>query len=118
MDSLDPEGEHGGWSYQDLESPPREDPRYPRLQIENRCYRSREFRKLHLEVAHRQDGLEASLQQSPSSQHWFKILQRCDSNASPSNDSASLMLSRSAGGHNLQPLAVLPERRDFNDASV
>jgi hypothetical protein len=31
---------------------------YPRLMIENRVYSSRVFRKLHLEVAHRQDGLQ------------------------------------------------------------
>ena len=118
MDSLDPEGEHGGWSYQDLESPPRDDPRYPRLQIENRCYRSREFRKLHLEVAHRQDGLEASLQLSPRWQHQFRIPQRCESNAGPSNDYVSSILSRSAGDHSLQPQGVLPQSRDFKDASV
>ncbi len=32
--------------------------RYPRLLIENRIYSSRVFRKLHLEVACRQDGLQ------------------------------------------------------------
>lgn len=31
---------------------------YPRLLIENRVYSSRVFRKLHLEVAYRQDGLQ------------------------------------------------------------
>jgi hypothetical protein len=31
---------------------------YPRLMIENRIYSSRVFRKLHLELAHRQDGLQ------------------------------------------------------------
>ena len=31
---------------------------YPRLLVENRVYSSRVFRKLHLEVAHRQDGLQ------------------------------------------------------------
>jgi hypothetical protein len=31
---------------------------YPRLLIENRIYSSRVFRKLHLEVAVRQDGLQ------------------------------------------------------------
>lgn len=31
---------------------------YPRLMIENRIYSSRVFRKLHLEVATRQDGLQ------------------------------------------------------------
>ena len=31
---------------------------YPRLLLENRVYCSRVFRKLHLEVGHRQDGLQ------------------------------------------------------------
>lgn len=60
VDSLDPDGEYGSWSFQDLESPVRGGEGWPRLQIENRCYTSRAFRKLHLEVAHRQDGLEVS----------------------------------------------------------
>lgn len=33
-------------------------PRYPRLLLENRIYSSRVFRKLHLEVGLRQDGLQ------------------------------------------------------------
>lgn len=32
--------------------------RYPRLLLENRCYCSRVFRKLHIEAAWRQDGLQ------------------------------------------------------------
>lgn len=38
--------------------PDKESPQYPRLRVENRAYESSVFRKLHLEVAHRQDGLE------------------------------------------------------------
>lgn len=40
-------------------SPPSLSPftRYPRLLLENRIYCSKVFRKLHIEVAHRQDGL-------------------------------------------------------------
>lgn len=38
--------------------PPRDDPRWPRLRLENRAYSSHAFRKLHLEVAVRQDGLQ------------------------------------------------------------
>lgn len=48
------------WGYADLPSPPKGHPKYPRMQIENRCYRSRVFRKLHIELAHRQDGLQVS----------------------------------------------------------
>ena len=62
MDSLDPEQKYGDWSYKDLENPTsRQDPKYPRLMIENRCYQSEVFRKLHMEVASRQDGLEVML---------------------------------------------------------
>ena len=61
LDSLDPEQKYGDWSYRDLESQEtKDDPKYPRLQIENRCYQSEVFRKLHMEVAHRQDGLEVN----------------------------------------------------------
>lgn len=40
-----------------LPDPPRDDPGWPRLQVENRAYASYAFRKLHLELAVRQDGL-------------------------------------------------------------
>ena len=60
MDSLDPDRSAGMWGYADLPSPPKGHPKYPRMQIENRCYRSRVFRKLHIELAHRQDGLQVS----------------------------------------------------------
>lgn len=40
------------------EDPTRDDPRWPRLRIENRAYSSYAFRKLHLEIAVRQDGLQ------------------------------------------------------------
>lgn len=63
IDSLDPEGEYGSWSYQDLEPPAKGEPGWPRLQIENRCYQSRVFRKLNIELAHRQDGLEVRTMQ-------------------------------------------------------
>jgi phycocyanobilin:ferredoxin oxidoreductase len=39
-------------------NPKRGDFEYPRLQIENRTYKSRVFRKIHLELAVRQDGLQ------------------------------------------------------------
>jgi len=54
LDSLDPDPEPGA-EQGDLE---KGGSGYPRLRIENRCYQSRVFRKLHLEVAVRQDGLE------------------------------------------------------------
>lgn len=56
MDSLDPAGT-ARMSYT-FPDPPKDDPMYPRLQIENRMYQSPAFRKLHLEVAVRQDGLQ------------------------------------------------------------
>jgi len=40
-----------------LPDPSKDDPSYPRLQVENRAYRTYAFRKMHLEVAARQDGL-------------------------------------------------------------
>ena len=55
MDSLDPGGSRS-LSYQ-LPDPDKDDAAWPRLQVENRAYRSFAFRKLHLEVAVRQDGL-------------------------------------------------------------
>ena len=61
MDSLDPERKAGMWGYADLPSPPKGHPKYPRMQVENRCYHSRVFRKLHIELAHRQDGLQVQL---------------------------------------------------------
>ena len=61
LDSMDPKQEYGDWSYADIVSPEKADPRWPRMQIENRCYQNQQFRKLHMEVAHRQDGLEVSL---------------------------------------------------------
>lgn len=56
MDSADPGG--GRPLAHALPDPPRDDPSWPRLQVENRAYRSRAFRKLHVEVAVRQDGLQ------------------------------------------------------------
>ncbi|KAK9814432.1 hypothetical protein WJX72_005832 [[Myrmecia] bisecta] len=57
-DSLDPKQEYGPWAYEELEDPPKDSEAYPRLQIENRCYENRVFRKLHLELSVRQDGLQ------------------------------------------------------------
>lgn len=56
MDSLDPGGSRS-LSYQ-IPDPDRDDAAWPRLEVENRAYRSYAFRKLHLEVAVRQDGLQ------------------------------------------------------------
>jgi phycocyanobilin:ferredoxin oxidoreductase len=56
MDSLDPEGATP-LSYQ-LPDPARDLPAWPRLQVENRAYASSAFRKMHLEVAVRGDGLQ------------------------------------------------------------
>lgn len=61
MDSLDPERSAGVWGYVDITPPDRKDPRWPRMQVENRCYQSNVFRKLHIELAHRQDGLQVCI---------------------------------------------------------
>uniref|UniRef100_A0A383VNQ6 Phycocyanobilin:ferredoxin oxidoreductase n=1 Tax=Tetradesmus obliquus TaxID=3088 RepID=A0A383VNQ6_TETOB len=58
IDSLDPKREWEGFSYVDMPDPLKGQEGYPRLLIENRVYSSRVFRKLHLEVAQRQDGLQ------------------------------------------------------------
>jgi phycocyanobilin:ferredoxin oxidoreductase len=58
MDTEDPGNEKwGGWAHVDAPDPRRGEQGYPRLQVENRAYCSRAFRKLHLELARRQDGL-------------------------------------------------------------
>lgn len=58
-DSLDPDSKRKDrYSYHTWEEPEKGQPGWPRLQVENRAYRSRVFRKMHLEVAYRQDGLE------------------------------------------------------------
>ncbi|KAJ9522471.1 hypothetical protein QJQ45_008231 [Haematococcus lacustris] len=57
-DSMDPEYELKGWSYSDIPNPEKGQEGYPRLLLENRVYCSRVFRKLHLEVGTRQDGLD------------------------------------------------------------
>lgn len=59
MDSEDPGGAGGALAWLDRADPMgRDAPGWPRLLVENRAYSSRVFRKLHLEVAVRQDGLE------------------------------------------------------------
>ncbi|KAK9907725.1 hypothetical protein WJX75_008795 [Coccomyxa subellipsoidea] len=57
-DSMDKDKSVGVWSYMDLPDPEKGAPGYPRLLIENRAYATKAFRKLHLELAHRQDGLQ------------------------------------------------------------
>jgi phycocyanobilin:ferredoxin oxidoreductase len=58
MDTEDPgNAKWGGWAHVDAPDPRRGEAGYPRLQVENRAYCSRAFRKLHLELARRQDGL-------------------------------------------------------------
>lgn len=56
IDTLDPKGEKA--MAFNLPDPPRDSPAWPRMQIENRVYESFCFRKLHLEVAVQQDGLQ------------------------------------------------------------
>lgn len=58
VDSLDADKSFGMWSYVDVLDPEKGGDGYPRLLIENRAYKNRVFRKLHMELAHRQDGLQ------------------------------------------------------------
>lgn len=56
MDTMDPKGNRAmGYN---LPDPEKGDPLWPRMQIENRVYESYCFRKLHIEVAVQQDGLQ------------------------------------------------------------
>ncbi|KAG2443466.1 hypothetical protein HXX76_001822 [Chlamydomonas incerta] len=58
VDSMDPTQELEGFSYADIPDPAKGEEGYPRLQLENRVYCSKVFRKLHVEVGLRQDGLQ------------------------------------------------------------
>lgn len=60
---MDPHKESGEQSYKDLRPPEKGDPLWPRMQLENRCYCSRVFRKLHMELVHRQDGFQVGFKQ-------------------------------------------------------
>jgi len=58
IDSLDLD-KTDRYSYDRIADPSKDDDEhYPRLIVENRCYMSSSFRKLHLEVAWRQDGMQ------------------------------------------------------------
>ena len=59
-DSMDPERSMGSFSYIDVLDPPEGDrgAGWPRMLIENRAYATKVFRKLHMELATRQDGLQ------------------------------------------------------------
>ncbi|GIL51368.1 hypothetical protein Vafri_7374 [Volvox africanus] len=58
VDSEDPKRELEGFSWADIPDPVKGAEGYPRLQLENRVYCSRVFRKLHVEVGIRQDGMQ------------------------------------------------------------
>ncbi|GFR52683.1 hypothetical protein Agub_g15309 [Astrephomene gubernaculifera] len=58
VDSEDPQRQLDGFSYADIPDPAEGAEGYPRLHMENRVYCSRAFRKLHVEVAVRQDGMQ------------------------------------------------------------
>jgi phycocyanobilin:ferredoxin oxidoreductase len=61
-DTLDPTGEkdHSDPFFATTTRDPENgDSRYPRFQIENRVYVSRVFRKIHMELASRQDGIQS-----------------------------------------------------------
>lgn len=57
-DSVDPARELDGWAWSDVPFPESGEEGWPRLMLENRIYCSRVFRKLHVEVGFRQDGLQ------------------------------------------------------------
>ena len=46
------------------ELPERSEPGWPALRLENRVYSSRVFRKLHMELGTRQDGLQVAAPQA------------------------------------------------------
>lgn len=56
LDTIDPKGTRD--MSHNLPDPPKEDPAWPRMQIENRVYQSYCFRKLHMEVVVKQDGMQ------------------------------------------------------------
>lgn len=56
-DTADPE-HLNPMSFRDEPWPSRGQPGYPRMQLENRCYESRVFRRLHMELVHRQDSIQ------------------------------------------------------------
>ena len=58
VDSMDQTNICGAWSYLDIADPVKGQEGYPRLLIENRAYCSQVFRKLHIELARRQDGMQ------------------------------------------------------------
>lgn len=58
VDSLDPDGEKGEAYTRETKSPKPGQPGYPRMFIENRVYSSDKFRKMHMELGCRQDGLQ------------------------------------------------------------
>ncbi|GAX73683.1 hypothetical protein CEUSTIGMA_g1134.t1 [Chlamydomonas eustigma] len=57
-DSMDPGMELEGFADVDVPNPKPGEEGFPRLLLENRIYCSKVFRKLHIEVAIRQDGLQ------------------------------------------------------------
>eukprot|EP01026_Neomeris_dumetosa_P029028 TRINITY_DN23534_c0_g1_i8.p1 TRINITY_DN23534_c0_g1~~TRINITY_DN23534_c0_g1_i8.p1 ORF type:complete len:684 (-),score=131.34 TRINITY_DN23534_c0_g1_i8:291-2342(-) len=57
MDSMDRDFKHNGESYSKIPNPEEDDKKFPRLLVENRYYTTVAFRKLHIEVAYRQDGV-------------------------------------------------------------
>jgi len=66
VDSLDQTKSFQGSSYIELKDPEKGQEGYPRLIVENRAYSSRVFRKLHMELAHRQDGMQVTF---PDAKH-------------------------------------------------
>ncbi|CAG9464871.1 unnamed protein product [Pedinophyceae sp. YPF-701] len=58
FDSADPEGRPS--AFEERASPSKGAPGYPRFVVENRFYQSASFRKLHIEAAWRQDGLQVA----------------------------------------------------------
>eukprot|EP01025_Chloroclados_australasicus_P058676 TRINITY_DN7392_c0_g1_i3.p1 TRINITY_DN7392_c0_g1~~TRINITY_DN7392_c0_g1_i3.p1 ORF type:complete len:313 (-),score=11.76 TRINITY_DN7392_c0_g1_i3:577-1515(-) len=57
MDSMDPGLSSCGKTVDEISSPNKGDKQFPRMLIENRFYYSSTFRKIHIEVAYRQDSI-------------------------------------------------------------
>ena len=57
LDTIDPNGRTAGVKWKDAH-PEKGEPEWPRMVLENRCYETRVFRCLHMELAWRQDGFQ------------------------------------------------------------
>lgn len=71
---MDPARELDGFAYTDVPDPEKGAEGYPRMFLENRIYCSRVFRKLHVEVGARQDGLQVGEDRTATWLPWCSPL--------------------------------------------